>query len=160
MFLSRAFLLAPLLLGGCAFLPHNEFYQPPPEQPDSAWLRIVGNTVWSSLYVGEGDTDGYFFETPLVPGQVVKVNSTASDEDVGMLCYIPVSFVPKAGHYYQITMFVNRYDYCRVVPAEIVRGEGGEWRIIPFKDVTYENLRNPDDPGREDMPPAIRGRKL
>lgn len=163
-------------MAGCVFMPNNEFFAPPPEVPDSAWLRIVDNTEQSSLYqlhggerkgglirasewvlqntqnrgmpkaVGE-DYDIDYYETPLVPGvETEVVNSYVEGKHS---CLIVASFTPQKQRHYQFQLEADTLRFrCRVKASEIVKGSGGDWQLKPLEAVSY-SVKSED--GWQDM---------
>ncbi len=170
-----------LLLGGCALLPQQEFFTPPPTGAEIAHLRIMGSTESNALYQEDNAKlrGGLIRESnwilrntqdqgmPKVSGKEASYTSDYFETPIYAgrkttvyhsynrgknRCMNIVSFVPEKGHYYQLSQSVDLKMYrCRPAPYELVKNTDGLWVLKPIADVVYGNKYLPQDGGWQKM---------
>jgi len=154
-----------LATAGCAFIPNNSFFAPPPPGADSPWIRIVDNTEQSSIYqtingkrqgglirssewvlqntqdrgmpkvAGEKYNIDYY-ETPVVAGVETAVENVYVESKY--TCLITTRFIPEKGKKYQFQLETDTLrEQCRAHASEIVQDSNGQWKLIPLQNVRY-----------------------
>ena len=164
-------LALPLLLGGCQFLPHHDFFIAPVDEPNPAWIRIINYTQHSEIYQYPGgvrtgglirssewvlintqdrgmpkagqDLTFDYYETPVRPGIETMVSMTYVGNETDS-CTVSPRFTPKAGEYYQFRMSSGPgVGSCTMQATRIVQdAEGKGWHLQANPDVVYPKGSN------------------
>ncbi|WP_241488292.1 hypothetical protein [Winslowiella iniecta] len=154
-----------LATAGCALLPNNRFFTPPPASADAPWLRVVDNTEQTSIYqtlngqrsgglirssewvlqntqdrgMPKASGEDYnidYYETPLVAGVETAVENVYVEGK--HQCLISARFTPEQGKKYQFRLESDTLNFrCRVHAAEVVKDNHGMWSLKPLQNVRY-----------------------
>lgn len=157
------------VLSGCQYIPHNSFFTPPENEQNPAWIRIVNYTQHSGIYQYENgvrsgglirrnvfvivhtqekgmpkagqDLTFNYYETPIRPNIETKIAMSYVGDRTDF-CAIGATFKPKAGHYYQFSMYSSS-GKCTMHSDLIERGsDGSGWHLSPNKEVAYSDGSN------------------
>lgn len=159
------YLLLPLF-AGCQYLPHTNYFTAPENEPNPAWIRIVGYTQHASIYQYENgvrsggvvrsgplpfintqdagmpkagqDLTFDYYETAVRPGIETAVG-TSWEGPRTQRCSITTQFTPQAGRYYQFQLTSGSGDTCTLSPTLVERDKDGTgWHLTRNPDVKYK----------------------